>query len=306
MRRLNRTQRRMCIGAFTLVAAPLLLASVASACTQLKNLTANPNSGPAGATIKVAGTNYVTGANIGPVEIRLDSRSGAPIATLPVASINPVGNTISLDVVIPANVSVGYHTLIATQHNTSTGALLNGFPVRASYKVTAAASTRETAPVSEGATAAVAADQPAAPSMAPVAGTASGTATASAPATPTATGSTGVATSGQVVAAPAAPTGSVTAAASAPLTASTPAVDAATTAGAPQAIETSTPALGAGAEPTPAIVTSELMTAAAERSTSMLPKVMLAFGAAMVLLSLAASLRSGRSMLSGRRPGTLA
>lgn len=309
MRRLNRTKRRMCIGAFTLVTAPLLLASVASACTQLKNLNANPGSGAAGATIQVTGTNYVKSG--GPVEIRLNTRTGEPLASLPAASITDIGGTISLSVTIPANAAVGYHTLIATQRSTANGALLNGFPVRATYRVTAAAATRESnGSVVEPVPATAASQEPAAPAAQQVGATGATTSAATGAVPVGADAATANPVTPVAANAPtAAATSSASASASAAIGSPAAPASGGPAAGSPAAapvLETSTPALAAGASPSPAVVTAGLVTAVAERSTSTLPQVMLAIGAAMVLLSLGASLTSGRSVFTGRRPNTLA
>ena len=313
MRRLNRTKRRLCMVAFTLLAAPLLVASVASACTQLKNLSAEPGSGPAGATVRVTGTNYVTTAGTGPVEIRLDHRSSAPIATLPVSSIVNPGGVISFDVTIPASAANGYHTLLATQHTTD-GVLLNGFPVRASYEVTAAAGGKESPAAPSQATVL---EQPATETVTTPAAPAGGPAVASAVGSTNAMpAGASAAAAGSVAAPVAAATGAASGAGSngASLAATAPAAPggpggppgAAPSGVAASAVETSTPALAGSDTSTSAVATGGLLPAAGHTPTSAVPELILAFGAALVLLSLVASLRSGRSVLSGRRTGTLA
>ncbi len=311
MRQLHKTKRRLCIGAFTVVAAPLLLASVASACTQLANLQANPNSGAAGSTINVTGTRFRTdpASSPGPVEIRLDSRSAAPIGTLPVASVAAGTGGISLSVTIPAAAAIGYHTLIATQYNTSTGALLSGFPVRASYKVTAVASGRGSATEPAPSTAAD-------PAIAAGAQTAPAAAQASAPASPTAPAPGAV--SGGPAAPAAAASASASAAAPVPDATRAASVDPATggpvsPAAATSAAVAADPAtaaaaasLGAPIADRSTVVNSGLVAAASRRSANALPGLTFALGAAMVLLSLAAFVKSGRSVLGGRRLTTLA
>lgn len=314
MRQLNKTKRRLCVGTFVLVAAPVLVASVASACTQLANLQANPNSGAAGSTINVTGSRFRTEAGAGPVEVRLDSRSGAPIATLPVGSINTVGGTITtMPVTIPAAASMGFHTLIATQFNTTTGALLSGFPVRATYRITAPAASKDSsgAPVAEATTAesaatpAAALASPAAPAAAPAASSPAATANPAAPAASTAASGNPVAATAPGAAAPGAGQGGpVNVAAAAPDSlaagATTP----------PAATVTETGALSTATTPAPAItpqtVSAGLTTSAAGESASVLPTLTLSLGAAVVLLSLLAFLKSGRTILGGRRLPTLA
>jgi S-DNA-T family DNA segregation ATPase FtsK/SpoIIIE len=286
----------------------VVLASVASACTSLTNLQANPNSGAAGAVIRLTGSNYRNdaGSSPGPVEIRIDSRSSAPIATLPMASINPSGRTISLDVTVPATAALGYHTLIATQYNTTTGALLNGFPVRAAYKVTSVPAPAPAFGARQAATggSAGATDPNSVPVPAAQAQAAPVTATG-APAVAVTAGAAAAATSGAAAAAPPAiapggsdpagpgPDGTSSAApGSPPAGPITPVL-----AGAPREFGTAPAATET--------ISSGLLTAAAERSASVLPELLLAAGAAIVLLSLGASLQSGRTILR-RRPTTLA
>lgn len=315
MRQLAKSKRRLCVGSFVLVAAPVLLASVASACTQLANLQANPNSGAAGSTITVTGSRFRTAASDSPseVQIRLNSRSATPIATLPVASINPVGGTISMQVTIPAGTALGYHTLIATQHNTTTTALLSGFPVRATYNVTSAATPKESTGVpamaatgAEPATTAAAAD-----GSTPAAGAGSisqAPADAGGPAAPAGSGAVAA-----TVATPAARTAQAGPGApgSSPATAvPVSPVALSSASGQPQAATTiETAALSTSSEAaasTPAqTISSGLIASASDGSASVLPELTLAIGAAVVLLSLMAFLKSGRTLLAGRRPTNL-
>lgn len=88
------------------------------------------------------------------------------------SSINSTaGGTISFDITIPAGTAAGPVTLIAMQHSTTNGALLNGFPVRAPFNVTAAASGKEAAPAGQ-AVPAAAGREPVASSAASSRGTA--------------------------------------------------------------------------------------------------------------------------------------
>lgn len=299
----SRTGRNLCVAAFGVVVAPLLVGSVAYACTNLSNLQANPGSGAAGATIRVTGSNFRTEVGVsGPVEIQLDSRSGPVIATLPMASINAVGRTISLDVPIPASAALGFHTLIATQRNVSTRALLSGFPVRATYKVTAAAVSR--------ATEATEAAAPAADAVEPVAPAAVATSAARvvAPDVPVAQA---VAAAPRTATAPAA----VDAAPVAPVApvepASSPALPvAAVVADSPVASAAMTTSSPAAAMPTDvadsATFSGGLLPAGTGGEPSALPTLTLALGAGIVLLSLLAFVKSGRSVLFARRMTSLA
>ena len=308
MRQSGQTKRRFLVGAFGMAVAPLVLASVAHACTQLTNLAVNPKSGAAGVSVELTGSNYRNDATSGPVEIRINSRSGPVIASLPVSAISPTGRTIRLSAPIPANIAVGYHTLIATQINTSTGALLGGFPVRAAYRVTAPATGRTSA----SAPAPEASNDPAAaagPTTEPGAVAASPAATPAvlSPARSTEAGPSGAAggsaTPAPAVVAPAndpvrpAPTAAGSAASPAPLA----------SADDPGAALVETAALSPpAARISTETVSSGLLAAPTGDTPGVLPGLTLALGGALVLLSLGAFLKSGRTVLVGRRPTSLA
>ncbi len=313
MRRSYRAHRRLGLAAVGLVAAPLLVASAAYACTSLANLQANPGSGQAGATITVTGSNFRNTATSGPVEIRLDSRTGPVIASLATSEINPVGRTISVAVPISSDAALGFHTLLATQRDTSTGALLSGFPVRASYMVNGPAA-RESATAATGEQAVVVAP-PTPASAVPAAAAAAGPAVLTTPdrsvpsaavqaepvvgtterADPTANRSTG---------GPARPTASAASPSAAPL-----AGTAAPLVVAPVPVDAApaSPAVATSASPTLSTETSSTgLIPTAASASSRLPGFALLAGVAIVLLSLLASVKSGRSVLVYRRFGTLA
>lgn len=116
-------------------ALPIVLASAAFACQSTVTLYSSSSSVAQGGTVTVTGNKYNTSAAFGPVQIRLDSRTGPVLA-----SATPVGGNISASVTVPATTSLGYHILIATQYNNTTGAPCTGCPGRASVKVVAPAS----------------------------------------------------------------------------------------------------------------------------------------------------------------------
>jgi len=299
------------LAALGLVTAPLLVASAAYACTSLANLQANPGSGLAGATITVTGSNFRNTATSGPVEIRLDSRSGPVIASLATSQIDPVGRTISVAVPISADAALGFHTLLATQRDTSTGALLSGFPVRASYMVngpaarvsstaaTVAPNASATTPAASAASAASADPvAPNSPASDPDPVPAQLVARSADPVVPKIS-----APSDQPALQPTAPAGASSAA---PLTGpATPMALAPVPAAAAPA--PASPVATASASPslTTESSSSGLIPTAASASSS-LPGFALLAAVAIVLLSLVASLRSGRSVLVCRRFGTLA
>jgi MYXO-CTERM domain-containing protein len=127
---MNRSKRRA-LGLFAAVAVPLVFASVAYACQSLTTAAVNPKSGPAGSSVTVTGCNY---SNAAPTQVRLDSRTAAPLAT-PM----PSGGCVNAAVTIPGGTSVGYHTVLITQ--TVNGVPRSGSPGRASFQVTSGASS---------------------------------------------------------------------------------------------------------------------------------------------------------------------
>ena len=310
MRRNSQTKRRFLLGAFGVAVAPLVLASVAHACTQLTNLAVNPKSGAAGVSVELTGSNYRNEATAGPVEIRLNSRSGPVIASLPVSAINATGRTIRLSAPIPANIAVVYHTLIATQINTATGALLGGFPVRAAYRVTAPATgrTSASAPAPEASTepaATAGATEPAALAASPAATPAVLGSAGSTDAAPSGAAG-GSATPAPAVAAPANdPAGPVASAADS-VESPAPRAPVADVGRSPVEAAALSPAAAPSARISTETVSGGLLTAPADATSGVLPGLTLALGAALVLLSLAAFLKSGRTALVGRRPTSLA
>jgi hypothetical protein len=97
----------------------ILPVSFAWACIGLVSLTTSSSTVQAGGTLSVIGKEFAAGA---PVLIHLDTLDGPVLAMAP----PPVGTMTSqfkIDVIIPSNVSVGPHLLIATQteHNMNGG-----------------------------------------------------------------------------------------------------------------------------------------------------------------------------------------
>jgi MYXO-CTERM domain-containing protein len=126
---MTRTKKRV-LSIFTVAAVPLAFASAAFACQALTTASVRPTSGPAGSAVTVSGSNY---SNAAPVQVRLDSRTAAPLATA-----TPVNGNVSVGVTIPGNASVGYHTVLITQ--TVNGVPRAGSPGRASFNVTGSSS----------------------------------------------------------------------------------------------------------------------------------------------------------------------
>lgn len=303
---MRQMKRRLFTGMFALATVPVAAASVAYACQSLATLHANPNSGAAGTEVVVTGTNYsATGSNI---DIRLDSRNATPIKSIPATK------TINTTVVIPAGTAVGYHTLIATQNNSS-GVPASGTPGRASFNVTAASSSAASndsaagpaaseesasggaaaAPASSEPTRSEESSQPATASQAtgtePAATDASGSAPIDAGAQPAAPAASQRPAAATAVERPA--TASV-APATAPVEQAPVLASDAVAVDAPAAVDT---APVAPAAPAPVAL---VPTAAGERP-SMLPGLSLAAGLALVLIGLGAFWKSGRATMFGGR-----
>lgn len=135
--------RRRGLGIFLIcaAAASLAVAATAWACGNLATLTASPKLGAAGSSVTVSGTNYKADAGNSGVEIRLDTRDGTILGTVPLATIASGGGSFSnVPVTIPANASAGYHLLLGVQ-TTSTGAPVRGTPGRTTFRVTGTSSS---------------------------------------------------------------------------------------------------------------------------------------------------------------------
>ncbi|HET7487447.1 MAG TPA: hypothetical protein VFJ85_05915 [Acidimicrobiales bacterium] len=167
------------VGALTL---PLLIASLAYACTSLATLSVHPASAMPGAVVNGTGKNFAPhgsdAPSTEPVELHFNSRTGPLLWS---GRPDAAGN-IAFTFTVP-DASPGAYTLIATQVNSLTGAATSGTPARVSFTVEAPATAA-------GSALPVASDEPAAtPAPAPAAAAAPAatpapvhaTATASAP-----------------------------------------------------------------------------------------------------------------------------
>ena len=119
------------------VAAPLLAASVAYACTSLATLSLNPSHGPPGQTVTVTGRGFAqhdpSDARTGqPVEIRFDSTRNPVLAR---GAPSGPGGEFTVQIQVP-NVAPGSHVVIATQ-NRADGRPAGGTPARQAFTVTA-------------------------------------------------------------------------------------------------------------------------------------------------------------------------
>ena len=281
MRQISKTRKRLATGAFLIVAGPVALGSVAYACQSLTTLHVNPGTAAAGSTVQVFGKNYSSNVASSPILIRLDTRDGEIIGQFSPRSI--IDNQ---PVTIPASVAAGAHILLATQ-TTATGNAVSGSPGRADIIITAARTT------SQGSAASAAA----ATSGDPVAATpAAATPASPAVAAVTPAADAAVAT---VASGPAART-----AAPAPAPATTGAAAAAADAAVAADVAT-TPAAAAGpsgpagpSAPDAAQVSVGGLLPASSSTSSILPGLTLGAGLALVLLSLAAFIKSSRNVRS--------
>lgn len=298
------------MGSFALVTVPLLAASAAYACQRLVTLHANPTSAAAGATVQVSGVNYDRNATSSPVDIRLDRRSGAVLASVSTASLGSKGD-FSVAVTIPAGTAIGNHILVATQ-TLGNGAPCVGCPGRANLEVTSAAAasagssaagpasnTEESSPQPASEPASEPASQPSPQASEPA--TASQYSGTEAPAPASGTAATDATPPAAAVSA-ARPVASATsgdagqvAPLSGPVDPAAPVLatsDAAGASGAPAAFDP--------APVTPAPAPLALVPAAAGERPTVVPGLALVTGLVLVLLGLAAFWKSRMTMFGGR------
>lgn len=133
MRQLRRRWYLVALGA---VAAPVVGASLAYACTSLATLNLSPTQGPAGQQVNVSGRGFsahdVTDVRNGVVEIRFDSLNGPVLGTATATK----GGEITAAITIPQGAAPGTHMVVATQ-NRANGTPASGTPARQSFTVVA-------------------------------------------------------------------------------------------------------------------------------------------------------------------------
>lgn len=118
---------------FGALAVVVGIASAAYACAVLTTLELNRSKARPGATITATGGNYRQSTETAPVtdvEIRLDSRTGRLLATATPTPDRRIEATFDVP-----KVKAGWHTVLATQYNASTGAPVAGTPGRAQLKI---------------------------------------------------------------------------------------------------------------------------------------------------------------------------
>lgn len=136
---MRRNNRRLLIGIFGALAVPLFAASAAYACQKLVTLHANPQSAPAGTAVDVTGVNYDMKETSSNVDIRLDSRNGPVLASIPPSQLGAKGD-FTRSVTIPEGTASGNHIFVATQ-TLANGSPCVGCPGRANIEVTGASAS---------------------------------------------------------------------------------------------------------------------------------------------------------------------
>lgn len=99
------SQRRLWVGIVAVIATAMSAAAVAWACTPTADMTAGPGSGAPGTQVTFTGTGFDRGI----VELRMDSTTSAPLATVQ-------GPSFSVTLTVPET-SPGYHTFGAVGYN---------------------------------------------------------------------------------------------------------------------------------------------------------------------------------------------
>ena len=121
--------RRLLVVGLGMLAAPVVAASIAYACTALANLSLNPNQGDPGATI--TGTAQGFSSSGEPVAIRIGKANAQPVW---VGRADANGR-VNVSFQIPGNLAPGSYTVLATQNNAD-GQPIPGSPARAELTVT--------------------------------------------------------------------------------------------------------------------------------------------------------------------------
>lgn len=141
----SRVKRIWALG-LGVVAVPVLVASIAYACTSLATLSMQ-SSGAESQTVSGTGKGFSTNATSSPVEIHFGSRSGQVVWTGSPSASGEIAYSFQVPQVAP-----GQYAIIATQ-TAANGNAVGGTPARAAFEVTgppaAAAAPVQAAPVAE-------------------------------------------------------------------------------------------------------------------------------------------------------------
>ena len=121
-----------------MLTAPVVLASLAYACTSLATLGLNPQQGEAGQKVTVTGRGFVPHGSETrsgqPVAIRFDSQRNPVLAT---ATPSGTDGSFSVQITVP-QVPAGNHVVISTQARND-GSVASGTPARQAFTVVAPA-----------------------------------------------------------------------------------------------------------------------------------------------------------------------
>ena len=125
--------RKRLIGATGVVAAVLVTAATAFACTNLASLNISSSSGSPGTTLQISGTAYaIKGGS--DVVVRWDSLTGPILATVKPDATGTIHGTVT----VPAEAKPGPHVILATQDYTDAKGVTTaayGTPARAGFTI---------------------------------------------------------------------------------------------------------------------------------------------------------------------------
>lgn len=133
--------RRVWLLGLGAVAVPVLVASIAYACTSLATLSM-PDSGPESGIVSGTGKGFNTGDTSSAVEIHFASRTGALLWSGRASSAGEIAYSFQ----IPQGTAAGQYAIIATQ-TLANGNAAGGTPARAAFQVTGTTPAAVTAPV---------------------------------------------------------------------------------------------------------------------------------------------------------------
>jgi hypothetical protein len=133
MTRTIRVPQLAFVGAFTALAAVLLFASAAFACTNLAELNLASSAGSAGSQVTVNGSAFADPSSNSPVALHWNGDNGPVIQTVTPDMAGAIG---PITITIPADASPGPYVIVASQVENGTGRTPWGLPARASFTVT--------------------------------------------------------------------------------------------------------------------------------------------------------------------------
>lgn len=93
-------------------ALPLAAASIAWACGVLATVSLDRQVAAPGQAVTATGKNYASGSGISDVSLRLNTRDGRVLDTVPAS-----GNTINSSFIVPEDLKPGWYVVMTTQYN---------------------------------------------------------------------------------------------------------------------------------------------------------------------------------------------